>query len=88
MSTVKLTLSADSRVIRQARQLADESHTSISALFSRLILALARRRRGKSREEELGPLTQKAMRLNRRPARRGDRELLEEALAEKYRYKL
>ena len=88
MSTVKLTLSADSRIIRQARQLANESHTSISALFSRLILALARRRKGKSREEVLGPLTRKALRLNRRPDRRDDRELLEEALAEKYGYKL
>ena len=82
----KLTLSADENVIRKARQLARQNKTSISAMFSRFVLATSKRG-GPSGGEELGPLTRKALGLAKLPAGKPDRELLEEALLAKYGFK-
>ena len=79
----KLTLGADEEVIRQAKRLAAENHTSVSSMFSRWVLSMTRRRKQKS-GEPIGPLTRKALGLAKLPADKSDRELLEEALAEKY----
>jgi hypothetical protein len=86
MATVKLTLSADEKVVRKARQLARKNKTSISAMFSRLVLAVSKREAMKS-DEELGPLTSKALGLVRLPPGKSDRELLEESLLDKYGFK-
>jgi len=83
MGTTKLTLSADEKVVRKARQLAKRNKTSISAMFSRWVLALSSRQSRKP-HEPLGPLTRKALGLAKLPADKSDAELLEEALAEKY----
>ena len=79
----KLTLSADEAVIRKARQLARKNHTSISAMFSRLVLALSQREEPES-QEPLGPLTRKALGLAKLPAGKPYREVLEEALMDQY----
>jgi hypothetical protein len=79
----KLTLSADEDVIRKARQLARKNKTSISAMFSRLVLAMSKREEPTG-EEPLGPLTRKALGLAKLPAGKPYREVLEEALMEEY----
>ena len=86
MAHVKLTLSADEKVIRKARQLARRNKTSISAMFSRMVLAMSKRDKTKA-ERELPPLTRKALGLAKLPARKSDRKILEEALLEKYGFK-
>ncbi len=82
MATVKLTLSADEKIVRKARQLARKNKTSISAMFSRLVLAMSKREEMKP--EELGPLTRQAIGMVKLPRGKSDREILEEALMEKY----
>jgi len=83
MATTKLTLSAEEKVVRKARQLAKRNKTSISAMFSRWVLAMSSRQ-DKKRRAPLGPLTRRALGLAKLPADTSDRHLLEEALAEKY----
>jgi hypothetical protein len=82
MATVKLTLSADEALVREAKELARERRTSVSAMFARFVAAT------KSQEAEveppLGPLTQRALGLGRLSDDRPKDELLAEALAEKY----
>ena len=53
----KLTLNADAEVIEQAKRLAAERGTSVSALFGRFIKALAN---GRGKTEPLGKLTRRA----------------------------
>ena len=83
MSTVKLTLSADGTVIAKAKRLAAARHTSVSALFGRLLGSLAA-----SGEESpvasLGPITRRASGIIRMPKDRTARQLLTEALSDRY----
>ncbi len=53
----KLTLNAESEVIAEAKRLAAERGTSVSALFARFIKALAN---GRDKTEPLGKLTRRA----------------------------
>lgn len=79
----KLTLSMEESVIEDARRLAKEQGTSISGMFSRLVRAMARR--DQSREvEDLPPRTRAALGIIKAPEGKTDRELIEEALIEKY----
>ena len=82
MPTVKLTLSADETLVDDAKKLARERHTSVSAMFSRFVAAAKQERDGGS--PPLGPLTQRAIGLVRLPDDRPDHELLAEALGDKY----
>lgn len=77
----KLTLSADPEVIEQAKRLATESGTSISSMFERFIRLMSRK--GKPRRR-LGPMTQEASGLISLPRGKTERDVLEDALAEKY----
>jgi hypothetical protein len=77
----KLTLSSDPEVIAEAHRLAEQSGTSISSMFERFIRHLAG---WKSSTVTLGPLTRKATGMIAMPKDRSDREILEEALLEKY----
>jgi hypothetical protein len=77
----KLTLSVDPEVIQQAKRLAEQTGTSVSSLFERFIRLLARRRHGKQR---LGPITRKASGLVTLPRGKTERDVLADALAEKY----
>lgn len=81
MRRTKLTLSADRELIRDGKKLATRYGTSLSSMFSRFLAAVLAGRRGKFRP---GPLTRKATGLARLPAGKTDRELLEQALGEKY----
>jgi len=81
MSASKLTLSADKELIRQAKKLAAENGTSVSAMFSRILLAMTRAR---ASQEPPGPLTRKASGIIRLPQASRDERLLEDALAAKY----
>ena len=77
----KLTLSMDEETIKEAKRLAAEQGTSVSAMFSRLVQAMAHKSKKKM---EIGPLTKKATGLVKLPPDKSDRELLQEALEEKY----
>ena len=80
----KLTLSADKEIIARAKKLAEDNRTSVSAMFSRLLMAMTR---GRSSPDALGLVTRKATGLIRIPTHKRDRQLLEEALAEKYGFR-
>ena len=77
----KLTLSVDEEIIEQAKKLAAERGTSVSAMFSSLVRVMAREKAGKI---GLGPITRRATGLVKLPRGKGDRELVAEALAERH----
>lgn len=77
----KLTLSMEAETIEEAKRLAQQRGTSVSAMFSRLVETMAR---PPDHHKELGPITRRATGLVNLPSDKTDRELLEEALAEKY----
>ena len=77
----KLTLNAEPEVIEQARRLAEAQGTSISSLFARIVQFLARREGG---QRPAGRLARKASGLVKLPRGKSEREVLEDALAEKY----
>lgn len=81
MVASKLTLSADKEVIERAKKLAAENGTSVSAMFSRLILMMTGMRRP---QEPTGPLTRMATGLVHLPVDSSDQRLLEDALSEKF----
>ncbi|HUY36965.1 MAG TPA: DUF6364 family protein [Pirellulales bacterium] len=76
----KLTLSADPEVIEQAKRLADETGTSVSSLFERFIRLLARRHP----ERRVGRITRQATGMITLPSSKSDRDVLADALTEKY----
>lgn len=78
----KLTLSADDRVIRLAKRLARREGTSVSAMFARLIEQMDRIER--SGAGELAPLTREALGLARSRSSKSDRDLITDALLERY----
>lgn len=78
----KLTLNADEHVIEAARRYADEHGTSISALFSRFVLALTDEPSAQSPPRK--SLTRKVSGLISLPDDMTDEQLLEDALADKY----
>jgi len=82
MSMRKLTLSAPEEVIRQAKRLAARNKTSVSAMFTRLFSAMAQA--DADHDIPLGPTTLRATGIANLPTKRTDRELLEDALEDKY----
>ena len=82
MSRVKLTLSAEEELVALAKRMAKSRRMSVSALFAQMIRALDRARTVEP--ADLGPITRKASGLVTQHSPRSDRELLEEALEEKY----
>jgi len=85
MPTTKLTLSADARLIRRAKQFARKRNTSVSAMFARYIENLTRDR---SKDlKAIGPLTRRASGMIRLPKGMSDRQMLEEALAAKHGFR-
>ena len=77
----KLTLNAEPEVIEQARRLADAKGTSISSLFARIVRFLARR---EGNRLPIGRLTRSASGLIKLPPGKNEREVLEDALVDKY----
>jgi hypothetical protein len=80
----KLTLTLDPHVIAEARRLAAESGTSVSSMFERFIRLLARQHRS---AQPLGPLARKASGIIALPKGQSEREVLEDALLEKYEHR-
>ena len=79
----KLTLNANTDIIEQAKRLAAENHTSVSALFSRLIRALTQQT---TQGESLGKLTRRAagtIVLDEQ----SEQDILADALIDKYKLK-
>ena len=81
----KLTLSAEDHVIAAAKQYAAEQGTSVSALFSRFVLALTAARPTAKRSLPRKSLTRKASGLISLPKGTSDDKLLEDAIAATHR---
>jgi hypothetical protein len=77
----KLTLNAEREVIEQAKRLAAERKTSVSALFSRFIRVLAG---GSGNGNPLGKLTRRASGVIELPKGKSHRDVLADALKAKY----
>ena len=77
----KLTLNAEPEVIDEARRLAEAQGTSVSSLFARIVRFLAQR---EGHRLPVGRLTRSASGLVKLPRGKGEREVLEDALVEKY----
>jgi len=77
----KLTLNAEPEVIEQARRLAEAQGTSVSSLFARIVRFLAQR---DGHRQPVGRLAQSASGLVKLPRGESERDVLEEALVEKY----
>jgi len=77
----KLTLSADREVIELAKRIAASENTSVSAMVAKMFRAVASCR---STFEPLPPITAAASGLVSLSAETPDRELLEDALTERY----
>jgi len=82
MRKSKLTLTADASVITTAKRLAAERNTSVSALFSRLVVSMQAEQSAGS--DDLGKLTRRASGLVTLPEGRSDRDLLADAIADKH----
>ena len=78
----KLTLSIDEEVIDQAKEIAEQRGTSVSAMFTQFVKAVAKRPSPRNRRS--GPLTRKAIGMVKLPKNKTDRALIEEALTERY----
>ena len=82
MTTVKLTLSAEKSIVDRAKRLAAENGTSVSSLFARLVSAMSQPTQ--EGNIPIGPLTQEATGLITLPHNLSERQILEDALTEKY----
>lgn len=78
----KLTLSADDEVIDLAKRLAQRHRTSVSGMFSRFILALSRRE--KAEGVPPGSIAARAAGTVRLPKGKSTRDVLTDALLDKY----
>lgn len=78
---VKLTLSADRRIVQKAKRLAKQRHTSVSAMFARFVEAAEE---APDPAVSYSPRTLEATGLVKLPEGKTDRELLEEALFERF----
>jgi len=81
MATTKLTLSADKDVIARAKRLAKRRGTSLSSMFARFLASVAEESQTPAKP---GPLTRQALGLARLPAGKSDKQLLADALADRY----
>ena len=78
----ELTLSLDEKVVEEAKRLAAERNTSVEDMFARFVSDLARTNH--PAPEEGGPLSRRALGLFGSPGNQTDREILTDALMEKY----
>ena len=76
----KLTLSINEELVELAKQIAAQNNTSISAMFSQYITSLTET----DKHPKLSPLAKKASGLVQLPPDKTDKELLTDALLEKY----
>lgn len=76
-----ITLTVDPEIIAEAKKIADEQGTTVSSMFSRIVRSLAKQRNA---TPEIGRLARQATGLGKATEGKTDREVLEEALLEKY----
>jgi hypothetical protein len=76
----KLTLSADPKIIDRAKKIAQKRGTSVSSMFSHYIRSMD----DQTTTPSPGPRTRQASGLIRLPSGRSDRQLIEEALSERF----
>ena len=81
LTVTKLTLSVEEDVVEKAKQIAEANKTSVSAMFSQFIRSIANSR---ARKLEIGPLTRKATAIAKLPPGKDYKEVLTDALIEKY----
>lgn len=85
MSDTKFTLETDARIVRLARQVAKRRGTTVSALFSRLILSLAEDEIGETKTKgSAAPITRRACGLLKVSGDYDEREDLASQLSDKY----
>jgi hypothetical protein len=77
----KMTISMDDDIIRAAKQLAASDNVSVSAMIRRYVLARLKPEKSKIK---IGPLTKKATGIVKLDESKSDKELLTDALMEKY----
>jgi hypothetical protein len=77
----KLTLSVEEEVVRSAKRIAQVNKTSVSAMFSQFVRSMAVRT---GHPPKIGPLTRKLSGMLKLPPGKDYRELLADALEEKY----
>ena len=82
MAMTKLTLSADRELVKQAKRWAAARNTSLSAAVSRFLAELVRT--DEPQRGRLAPLTRRAATLIKTTNTRPYKELLTEALMDKY----
>jgi len=82
MAMAKLTLSAEARVISQAKKLAKKGNTSVSAMFARYVENMTRFQAKDL--DVVGPITRRASGMVRLPKGLSDKKLIEDALAAKH----
>ncbi|HEX4056311.1 MAG TPA: DUF6364 family protein [Tepidisphaeraceae bacterium] len=78
----KLTLTAEPEVIDMAKKLAEARGTSVSAMFSQLIRAMADKRLGRS--DRTGPITRRLTGIAKPSRGKSDRQIIEDALLRRY----
>jgi hypothetical protein len=79
----KLTLSMDEDIVAAAKRLAKRHRTSVSAMFSGMVKAMAAQERGET-EIPVDSVTARLTGILKVPADKTDREILEDALRERY----
>ena len=77
----KLTLSVEESVVEQAKRMAKANRTSVSAMFSQFVRSAAA---AGAAPAKIGPLTRKLSGVMKLPPGKGYKEVLADALAEKY----
>jgi len=82
MIATKLTLTASKAIIADAKRLAADRHTSVSAIFGRFIAGL--KQMDRSLPSEPPPLTRRASGLIKLPENIDDKTLTANALGDKY----
>jgi len=82
MSTTKLTLSADKKIIRLARKIAERDGVSISSLFAEYVMARAQK--AGDLKNITGPVTRRLSGIIKVPHGWDEKAALSDALAEKY----
>ncbi|MCF7956083.1 MAG: DUF6364 family protein [Phycisphaerae bacterium] len=77
----KLTISMDDEIIRAPKQLAAADNVSVSAMIRRYVLS---RLRPEQPRIKIGPITKKASGIVKLDESKSDKELLTDALIERY----
>jgi hypothetical protein len=78
----KLTLSIEEPVVEKAKQIAETNQTSVSAMFSQFVQSMAA---ADARPAKIGPLTRKLTGFIKLPPRKDYKDLVTDALMEKYK---